>query len=144
MADTVKPPWRFWLVCILALIWNGVAAWDLIMSFARREGHYRSQGMGDAEIAYMNAMPDWMNAAWAVGVLGAVLGVVLLILRRRSATPVLVVSLVAAVVSVVYQFLLSNGPQVMGGMVYVSLLIAAVSLFLAWYAWRARSKGWLR
>ena len=85
---TTRTPWHLWLVGVLSLLWNGFGAYDFIMSTTQGESYWRASGMSQAMIDYYNAMPGWMYAPWIVGVWGAVLGSILLLMRRRLAAPV--------------------------------------------------------
>lgn len=139
-------PWHHWLVSLLAIVWNGFGALDYSMTQLKGEAWLRQMNMTDAQIAYMNSMPSWTYAVWAIGVWGGVLGGLLLLLRSRHAVPVFAISLIAFVVSLIYSYLLSNGAEVMGGpQTYVmNLVIFAGCLFFLWYARRAAARGTLR
>lgn len=150
MTDTMMkaaPPWHLWAVGGLSLLWNGFGAYDFVMSVTQGEAYWRASGMNDAMIAYYNAMPVWMYAAWVVGVWGAVAGSILLLLRSRFAVHVFALSLIGAVLSLLYGQVIDKAPAppaelaVMAWMPYVIALIAA---FLAWYAWTMQKKGVLR
>src|SRR3712207_1087839 len=90
-----RTPWHLWLVGVLSLLWNGFGAYDYLMTNTQGDAYLRSMGLTEAQMAYYDAMPAWMTAVWAIGVWGATLGSVLLLLRRRWAVPVFTASLVA-------------------------------------------------
>lgn len=146
MTDTTRAavPWHLWAVGVLSLLWNGFGAWDFVMSLTQRETYWRASGMTDAMIAYYNAMPTWMYAPWVLGVWGAVTGSILLLLRSRFAVHAFALSLLGAVVSLLYGAVIDKAPApppelaMMAWMPYVITLIAA---FLAWYAWTMRKQG---
>jgi len=143
----MRTPLHLWLVGVLSLLWSGFGAFDFIQTTTRGEAYMRESGFGDDMIAYFNAMPGWMYAPWAMGVWGAVLGSILLLARSRWALHALLISLVGAVISLLYQKVINPPPPlppefaVMAWMPYVITLIAA---FLAWYAWTMGKKGVLR
>ena len=96
-------------------------------------------------LAHYQAMPAWMLAVWAIGVWGAMLGSVLLLLRNRLAFPVFAVSLAAFLLSLVYTYLLTDGGEIMGRqMTMVSGVITALLLFFICYAWLMSKRGVLR
>lgn len=138
-------PWHFWVVVVVAALWNGFGAYDYIMSNTQGEAYFRQMGMTDAQISYMAGYPTWMMAVWAIGIWGSVLGVLLLILRRKWAFHAFAVSLAAIVVSLVYTYGMSNGAEVMGqvGMIMQALITAACAFF-AWYSRRMAAQGLLR
>jgi len=145
-ASTPHPgsPWHLWAVGILGILWNSYGVYDFIMSNVQGDAYLQAAGMSDAQIAYFHAMPAWMNVVWAVGVFGAVIGAILLLLRSKWAVHVFVASLAAYVLSLVYTYLLSNGGEIVGeGMWIMQLVILLGCLFFAWYAWWARKRGLL-
>jgi hypothetical protein len=144
VAGTSRAPWHLWAVGLVGLLWNAYGGFDYFMSKTRGDAYLQSVGMTPEQIAHLNAMPAWMTVVWAVGVWGALLGAVLLLLRSRYAVPVFVASLVAYVLSLVYAYLISPMPGSDASLVIVQLVILVGCLFFAWYAIRARQRGWLR
>jgi hypothetical protein len=129
----------------LGLLWNGFGAFDYLMTHLQGDAYLSGIGMTDPQIAYFQAMPAWMTAAWAVGVWGALLGTVLLLLRTRLALPVFIASLAGLLVGLVYAYGLSDGGALMGTMgMVMNAVILAGSLFFVWYAWRSVKTGVLR
>jgi hypothetical protein len=100
--------------------------------------------MTDAMIAYYNAMPTWMYVPWVLGVWGAVAGSILLLLRSRFAVHAFVLSLLGAVVSLLYGAVIDKAPAPppeMAVMAYMPYVITVIAAFLAWYAWTMSRKG---
>jgi hypothetical protein len=80
-------------------------------------------------------MPIWMTGVWTIGVWGAMLGSVLILLRNKLAFPVFAVSLAAFLVSLIYTYVLTDGGQIMGtAMAITSVVITALLLFFTWYS----------
>ena len=146
-AGAGRTPVHLWIVGGLSLLWNAFGGYDYAMSVTRGEAYWRESGMTDAMIAYYNAMPVWMYVPWILGVWGAVIGSILLLLRNRLAVPAFALSLAGAATSVVYGTLIDKAPPpppemaVMAYMPWVILVIAAV---LAWYAALMSKRGVLR
>ena len=145
MAVGTKTPWHLWVVGVLGILWNAFGCWDYTMTELKGAEHLRAFGMNDAQIAYFDAMPAWMIAVWAIGVWGAMAGSVLLLLRRKWATPVFAASLAGFLMSLVYAYLLSNGSKVMPDSSWImNVVILAGCLFFLWYAWTMGKRGLLR
>ncbi|HEX5263925.1 MAG TPA: hypothetical protein VFW13_10390 [Phenylobacterium sp.] len=135
-------PWHFWVVVVIAVLWNGFGGYDYTMSHLQGETYYRLMHMTDAQIAYMATYPVWMHAVWAIGVWGSVAGSILLLLRSRWAFHAFVLSLLGAIGSVLYTAVSLGAP---GGMALaMPLVIVAACLFFAWYAWLMTKRGVLR
>ena len=86
-----------------------------------------------------------MVAAWAVGVWDALLGSLGLLARKAWAVWVFGASLLGLAVSTVYNFVLSNGAEVMGdSAVMFTAVIWVIGLFLFFYAKAMARRGVLR
>lgn len=140
-----KAPWPLWLIGVIALLFNSIGVFDFVMVMAQGEKYMASVGMSPAQIAHYRDMPVWMTAVWAIGVWGAFLASILLLLRRKLAFPVFVLSLAAFLLSLVYTYVLTDGGAVMGRqMAVTSAVIAILLLFFSWYARAMGKRGVLR
>jgi len=146
MIETVRTPWHLWVVGVLSLLWNGFGGFDFIQTTTRGEAYMRESGFGEEMIAYYNAMPGWMYVPWTLGVWGAVIGSILLLLRRRWAVHAFALSLAGAVFSLIYSKAINPPPlpAELAVMAWMPFVIMAIALFLAWYAWAMAKKGVLR
>jgi hypothetical protein len=130
--DVAPTPWHLWLIGVVALLWNSMGAFDYVMTQTRNEAYL--SGFTAEQLAYFYSFPAWVDAAWAIAVWGGVLGALLLLLRRRLAVWVFLVSLIAMVSTTFHNYILSNGMEMMGdafslGFTAVIFLIA-LALFL--------------
>lgn len=147
MAESTKAPWHLWVVGVVSLLWSAFGGYDFIMTTTQGETYFRASGFDQPMIDYFNAMPAWMYGPWAIGVWGAVLGSILLLMRRKLAAPVLALSFLGALISLVYQKVIDVPPPpppalaMMTNIPYVIVLIAAL---VAWYAWAMAKRGVLR
>ncbi len=130
-------PWHLWLVGGLSLLWNAFGALDWTMSHVRGDAYFRQAGMSEAQIAAFHAYPSWMELFWALGVGGAVIGSVLLLVRSRWAVPVLAASLLGAAVNLLHSAVLARPSHLDP----ITVAITCVATFLAWYAWVMRRRG---
>lgn len=146
MADGTKAPWHLWLVGVLSLLWNGFGAYDFIMTNTQGEAYMRASGMTQPMIDYFLAMPNWMYAPWIAGVWGAVAGSVLLLLRMKWAVYAFAISLVGAVVSLVFGLMnpMPGLPPEMAAMKFMPWIIAIIAAALLFYARAMAKKGVLR
>lgn len=146
MTDGTKTPWHLWLVGVLSLLWNAFGGYDFVMTNTQGETYMRGMGMTQPMIDYFNAMPTWMYVPWTLGVWGAVAGSILLLLRTRWAVHAFALSLIGAVVSLIFGLMnpMPGLPPEMAAMAYMPWVIAAIAAFLLWYAWTVRKAGILR
>jgi hypothetical protein len=149
MADTTEPtvktPRHLWVVGIVSLLWNAMGAVDFTMTQMNSEAWLK--GFTPEQREYIHGFPAWSVAAWGTGTLGAFFGSVLLLLRKGMAFHLFAASLVGAVFTSLYSFVLSDGMKVMGGgagMIAFNAIIVAVSVLLVVYARNMRKRGVLR
>lgn len=145
MSDTVpaKVPAWFWIVAVLALLWElmGIASYMHHVSMTAADVARLTPG----EQRMHAMMPPWVTAAFAIAVFSGALGAITLLLRRRWALLLFVISLVAAVCQFGWAFLVAKAHQVVGP--HAALLpavIIGIALLLVWFASFAGKRGWLR
>lgn len=142
---SVKTPWHIWLVGLIAVLFNSIGVFDFVMSMVQGAKYQASAGMTPDQIAHYQQMPSWMMVVWAVGVFGAFLASILLLLCRKQALLVFIVSLAAFLVSILYTYVLTNGGAVMGQqMAIISAVIAGLLVFFTWYSRAMAQRGVLR
>lgn len=144
MNETMKAPLHFWIVAVLATLWNAIGAFDYIMTQTRNETYLA--GFTDPQRAYFESFPMWMEATWAFGVWGGFAGALLLLMRSRHAVAAFAVSLAGLAASTVYQYVLNTPPPEMmtGAMMAMNVFIWVMAIGLLWYAMRMRKAGVLR
>lgn len=140
---TSRPPLHFWIVAVLALLWNAVGAFDYLATQLRLESYM--SGFSQEQLAFFYGLPTWVVAAWAIAVWSAVFGSLALIFRMRWALGLFVISLLAMLASAFHNFVLAEGLEVMGafGAIF-SGVIAAIGLFLVCYSRAMLRRGVLR
>jgi len=133
-------PRQLWILGTLALLWNSMGAFDYLMTETRNES-YMAQ-FSPEQLDFFYGFPVWLVAMWAVAVWGGVLGAALLLLRRRLALPVFIVSFFAMLATSLRNYVFADGREMMGGSGAIfSLVIFAVSLALVFYARSLARRG---
>jgi len=146
MATTaqVRTPVHLWVVGVLALLWNAFGCFDYLMTVTANQTYLGK--MPSDTIAYMEALPKWLTAMWAVGVWSGLIGAILLLMRSRHAVLAFGLSFIGAIVGMGYQMLMTQRPASMtaGSMALMPWVIILICAFLLWYSWNAEKKGLLR
>jgi len=91
------------------------------------------------------AEPHWVTMMLGVASIVGTLGVFMLLLRRRAAVPLLLISLIAAIVWFVGLFATSQLRDLLSTN-EIAVLIVAIALWwtIYWFARHSRQRGWLR
>ncbi|MBO6727467.1 MAG: hypothetical protein JJ911_17560 [Rhizobiaceae bacterium] len=140
-----RAPWHLWVIGGVSLLWNAVGAFDYLMTQSRAEWYMAE--FTPEQLEYFYAFPAWADAGWAFGVWGAFFGSVALLLRRSWAVWLFGLSILGLIVTSIYNFVLTNGAELMGGGIGVwifSGLIWLITIALFFYAKRMAAKGVLR
>lgn len=95
--------------------------------------------------AMIEAAPVWMLAAYAIAVWVGLAGTVLLLLRKKMAEPLLLVSLIAAVVTFLpYAVVPAVRDNTSTNDVVAALVVLAITWTIFWFARHSRQRDWLR
>jgi hypothetical protein len=149
MATTApaRLPALYWIVALVSLVWNGFWAFDYVMT-QTNNNWYLGQlwHFNDADRAFFAGIPGWSIAAWAIGVWGALLGSLLLLIRNGFAVWAFGISLAGLLVLTIYQFAMASPPADLATPVMLALTVVTwlVAIFLFVYAWRMKGAGVLR
>jgi hypothetical protein len=145
MSDLVlddKPPTSFWVFGGAALVWNliGLVAY---ISTVMMPPEALAKMTEDAQQFYQST-PAWATGAFALAVNAGVLGSLFLLLRKRWAVPLFVISLLAVIAQNVDAFVLRDAFGILGiNSVILPTAIFVVGVLLLLYSRSCKDKGWL-
>lgn len=137
------PKW-FLGVAIAALIWNllGVFAY-LGQMYLMSNPEMLAELSVDEQNLYKNT-PIWATIGFTLAVWGGALGSLLLILKKKAAKPVLIVSLAGIIVQMYHSFFISNNFEVYGpGAAVMPVMIIIFGIGLVWLSDISVKEGWL-
>jgi nitrate reductase gamma subunit len=132
-----KPSWSYWSVSAMGLLWNLMGCVNYLAQTNAGVLEHLPEDVRNQILS----RPAWATAAVLTAVFAGAVGSILLLLRRKVAEQVLSLSVLGAVVAMVYAitvFGLSLTVLLSAG---TSVLVAAI---LFWLARSARVRAWLR
>jgi hypothetical protein len=139
-----EPSLAFWLVSGAALIWNLFGFYMYFAQVTSTAEGLAAAGFSPAQIAFIDATPAWVTSAFALSVTAGVLGSLFLLLRKRWAFPLFVLSLVSVLVQNVYSFVLNDVTAVFGtAPLIIQSMVIVIAAALTWYSKSVRARGWL-
>lgn len=90
-------------------------------------------------------IPAWATAAFAIAVFAGAIACIGLLLRKKWAKPLFIVSLVAAVIQFINWLFLQNAAEAFGSEAYyMPVLVVLVGAFLIFFSKKGIEKGWLQ
>lgn len=137
-----SPPGWFRPLAILGLAWNAFG----VYMYLQKVGMIGDPlaGMSEAQIALAQSVPSWVTGAFAIAVFAGLLGSLALVMLKRLASPLLLLSLLGVIVQMGWVVGVSNARAVEGNMaIIMPAVIAAIALLLYWMASTGAKKGWL-
>ncbi|APU11662.1 MULTISPECIES: hypothetical protein [Cellulophaga] len=141
-STTSKIPTWFYIIAVVALIWNcmGVVAY---LAEAFMSDEIFSSFTKEVQELY-NKRPSWVTGAYAIAVFGGVLASMLLLLRKKLAKTVFLISLAGVIAQNVYTFVISDALNVLGtSSIYFPIVIVVIAVLLFLFSNYATKKGWL-
>jgi len=136
MSETnIKPHWSFWVICVVALVWNVMGSINFVMQTKPE----MVANFPEEAVSLIASRPLWATIAFAIAVFGGVLAEILLLLKKSVAYYLFVASFLGALITNIHTFQVSSAVDIWVGS-FMSLLIAA---FLIWYSNLVKRKGWV-
>ncbi|MGB2315555.1 MAG: hypothetical protein ACPH4M_00985 [Flavobacteriaceae bacterium] len=142
MNTITKPTPLYWLISIVALFWNfmGIIAY-LGQAYISDDA---LKMLPEENQLYFSYVPAWVTAAFAVAVFGGFLGVIGLIIRKKWAYFLFVISFLALVAQHVYNFFIQNYIEMTGSQIILPIVTFIVALFLIYFSKQKSQQGVLR
>ena len=142
--ETTRRPAHLWVVGVLGVVWNGFGSLDYTMTQMRHPG-WMAQ-MTREQQAFLEAAPPWLDATWALGVWGGLIGSLLLLARSRYAVSAFIVSLLGLAGNTLSQLLLpEQSPHLdSSGAIALHLTVWAIAIGLLIYSLWMRRRAVLR
>jgi hypothetical protein len=137
-----RTPLWFWTTATFGLLWNLYGVYQFVGSFSATAQTLVAAGMAPAQAEVYLALPSWISAVFAVGVLGGLVGCLAMLARRREAVALFTASLVGYVLLLAgdaYHGVFASMPSQLAILAWVVLVAAA----LLWTARLARRRGLL-
>lgn len=133
----VKPPLWYWVLVVIAVLWNAGGAWDYSATQLRLDFYMES--FSPEQLEYFYGFPAWYDAIWAIAVWSAFAASVLLVLRKRWSITAWQISMVSFLLSSIYIFGFTDAVGMMGigGLIFSLLIFASLVGFYMLSRWAA-------
>lgn len=96
-----------------------------------------------ADQVYYNNVPAWVTGAFAVAVFAGVFACVGLLMRKKWAIILFIVSLIAVIAQFIYNFFIQTFMEVSGIKMIWPLVIIVIAVFLVWFSKKSENEGWI-
>jgi len=131
----IKIHWSFWVICVIALIWNSMGSINFVMQM-----NPDAVAKFPEEAQFLiSSRPLWATIAFALAVFTGVLADILLLLKKAIAYYLFIISLLGVIITNIHTFLVSNAIDIWIG----SLMSFIIAAFFIWYSKTVQRKGWV-
>ena len=138
-----KPPIWYWIIAAFALLWNAMGVYQYLQQ-AYQTDAFKAMYPDPETLEMVINTPGWVMAAFATAVFFGFLGSLALVLRKRWAKPLLLISLTGIVVQLTYNLFISNALEVYGpGAIIMPMMVLIFGLAIFYLAKKAETKGWI-
>lgn len=141
MNTTNKPAISYWIICIITLIWNLMGVNQYIL-MAYKSDTVRANLTAD-KLALIDATPAWATAAFAIAVFSAAIGCIALLVRKKIANTLFIISFIAIAVQNIDVLIRYDFSEFNAMELAMTFMIPIVGIFLIWYSKNAIDKGWI-
>ena len=140
---TSKTPVWFWIIGVLALLWNLMGVMNYLGRAFMKEA--LKTEMTPAQIELMENTPAWVTAAFAIAVWGGAIGCIGLLLRKKWAKSAFGISLLGVLVQTGYGFFMTNATEVYGQTeaVIIPVMVITIAIILVFFARLAERRTWI-
>ena len=142
-STTQKPSVFFWIIASIGVIWNAMGV-NQYLQQAYQTDAFKAMYPDESVLEMVLNTPGWVMGAFAIAVFFGFIASVLLILRKKWATPLYLISLIGIVVQMIYNVFISKAMEVYGpGFIIMPIMILIIGVFIYFYSKKATAKGWI-
>ncbi len=142
MTDQIKSPIWFWIVGVVALLWNGLGVFAYLQQAMMSAEDFAA--LPEVQQNLLSAQPFWVTAAFAIAVFAGIVASIAFLLQKQVSVRLFLVSLVAVIVQFSSYFIIDEYMEfisVQGWAMPVLILVFAVGFLLI--SRHAEKKGFL-
>lgn len=141
MSTSIKPPIWFWVISVLALLWNLFGAYNFYVSTFDQVAILETLNQEQREL--FEAMPLWATICFGVATISGVIASFGLLIRKKWAKPLFIVSLITLVAQFVNWLFIQNAPEVFPNSYSMPATVFVVGVLLVLFSNTGIKKGWL-
>ena len=138
--SSTKPPVWFWIISGIGLLWCLMGVNAYLQQAYRTEGF--TSMLSAEQLEAVNNIPAWATAAFAIAVFAGALGCIALLLRKKWARKLFLLSILGIIVQMIYLLFMSDATELFGPPIMPALSLLVI-LFLFWYSKNSAVKGWV-
>ncbi len=136
---TPKPKLRYWLISIIAFIWNSIGILAYLGQAYISDDDLKL--LPEANQLYYSNMPAWVTSAFAVAVFGGFFGAIGLLFRKKWAYFLFVLSLIALIIQQGYNFFIQDYIAMTGPQLMLPVMTVVIAIYLVYFSNQKYKQG---
>ncbi len=138
-----KPTRGFWIIAIIALLWNLMGVFQFLSSTIWKDLLFET--LTENQINLFLNLPSWHSVVFCIAVVTGLLGSIFLLLRKKIAIPMFAISAIGVILQMGYWVFATEVIAVYGvtEAVTMPIIVVITAILLLFYSRTAASKGWL-
>ncbi len=138
--DNTAPKWVM-IAGIVLVLWNAMGTIMFCMDMMKTPADIAALPQ-DQQLLW-SQMPAWAWGAYGLGTIGGLLAAIGIVMKKRWAASLALLSVIGVIVNFIPAFFMSEGVDVWQPKFYVfPLVILALALFQLWLARKGNASGW--
>ena len=138
--ETKTPLW-FWILSIIFLLWNLMGIGSFVAQVLMTPEAL--EALPKAERELYDSYPSWTYIVYFIAVIAGFLGSLGLLLKKRWARTLFIVSLLAVIIQMGHSLFVANALKVYGNQALIlPIIVTLVCIILIWFANFCAKKPW--
>ena len=134
------PAW-FWIVSIILLVWNIMGIMNFLGQAAMTQEAI--DAMDEAQKTIHENRPTWVLIAFGLAVFGGFGGCIALLLKKKIAMSLFLVSLLGVAAQFGHGFATESSTMLTTSVMVITILVIVITFFALWFTNMSTKKGWL-
>ena len=122
----------FYVICSVTLIWNIIGIFNYLGFVYMSDEAFTS--LSEEMQLFLNTRPAWVTGSFALAVFSGTIGNIGLLLRKKWANLILIISLISVVAQTIYNFIIQQVVEISNSEIVVMVLVNFVAIFLVYYS----------
>ena len=137
-----KPNTGFWIIAVLALLWNLMGIFQFISATFMLDAMV--EALPEEQATLYTGIPSWYFVVFGIATVSGLLASITMLMRKKITVPLFGISLLAVLVIQAYWLFATDVIDIVGVVsVAMPLIVIVIAIFLYYYNKGAAQKGWL-
>ena len=142
MSNNTNPPNSFWVIAILAILWNIMGLISFVGDMMITPEAIAALPEAQQQMYLTN--PLWLKVVYSIATVGGLIGAVGLAMKKSWSVNLFLISMIAVIIQMGYSMLSSNIVEAMGKQaVILPIVVILLAIYFYFYASRAAKRGWI-